>query len=81
MTDQLKLITLALAIADSTAMSDIELFCPREQCSLNPGDTWYNTAGTTDEYDRECVDMAVRYLDLKGELEHHPKDAKLVRKR
>lgn len=81
MTDQQELITLAVQIADASAMSDIQMFCAHEQSSLDPLDAWWNTGALLDDIDEEYVVRAVRYLDLKGELEHHPANAKLVRKR
>jgi hypothetical protein len=81
MTVQDELATLAVEIADATAMSDIELFCPEEWLGLNEFDLWYNTGAVATEGGEEAVDRAVRYLDLKGDLEHHPRNVKMVRKR
>jgi hypothetical protein len=81
MTKQEEILGLAVEIADATAMSDIEMF---SRCWIKLGfDTgaWYDTADVLDETTQEYVRVAVRYLDLKGELEHHPTEVTWVRRK
>jgi hypothetical protein len=79
--DKERLVRLALQIADSTAMSDIESFtAPEEKQGKHQG-CWYNTAIRLPPFLRGAVDRAVEYLDLKGQLEHYPGRPALVRKK
>jgi hypothetical protein len=54
------------ALAYSAARSDIECCCTRAAA-----DRWYdpNSAGNEE---RESVDIAIRYLDLRGLIERSP---------
>lgn len=66
---------LAQQIADSTAKSDIEIYC---ECVLLDNHQWYDTVRTPSD-DVEWVDQARRYLDLRGLLIRHPQHPHLVR--
>jgi hypothetical protein len=70
-----ELLHLQQTIADSAARSDIECMCIRETIA---GEDWYTT-DSCDAGDREDLLIAVRYLALRGLLEKHPSNSRMVR--
>lgn len=64
--------TLAFSIADEAAQMDLDSCCVGS-------DEWSDTTKVDDEDERECVAKSVRYLDLRGKLQHHPEHGELVK--
>lgn len=81
-----ELVQLAMDIADYSARFDIDYACT--VVMMNDGE-WIDTAEPAPDVasmpadDREILLMqvlrAMRYLDLRGHLEHHPLFPKLIR--
>jgi len=69
---------LATEIADDAARCEIESYCGVE--TLGTRD-WYDTLAVTPEGAEieGGVDKALRYLDLRGHVQHHPVQTHLVR--
>lgn len=67
---------LATELADDVARSDIESFCRREEAE---GHDWYDTDRPDVQPEDGCVAKAVRYLDLRHRVTHHPRYPHLVR--
>lgn len=67
-------IRLAVEIADSTARADVECYCVPH--ALKPT-AWYDTK-KVDAEDRQCVDEALLYLDLRGLIERAPNAPHIV---
>ncbi|MGO1073193.1 hypothetical protein [Lysobacter sp. CA199] len=67
---------LAIQIADSAARSDIEVNCG---FVTDPaGVTWYDTDHAFFECDRALIDVALRYLQVRGVVRCHPVHANRV---
>ncbi len=65
MTDQ-TVTDLAIEIADSTAMSDIELACPTVGGDAKVG--WLYDVSNPEEIDAPFIAQGLRYLDARGIL-------------
>ena len=63
-----EMLSLQASLAYSAARSDVETQCA--WAGDAPG-RWYDTTNVLDG-DRETVDTAMRYLDLRGLIERHP---------
>lgn len=66
----------AIEIADSCARADIESFCAHVDDVLTG--LWWNTNDTGPE-EKEMVAVALRYVEARGLIEHHPQRPELVR--
>ena len=81
-TEQDELTRLAFEIADEAAVSDIEVLCRSEFHFGEHYGLWYDIAqGPFDDLKYCAIYRAVRYLELRGELECHPDNPNVVRKR
>lgn len=67
---------LATALADDVARSDIESFCVSADAE---GEEWFDTHRPDVDFESGCVAKAVRYLDLRHRVIHHPQQPHLVR--
>ena len=76
---QAELDRLAHKIALSAVQSDIESFCVPERWSGKHFGTWYSPAIDAEEVEREIIDNAIRYAELKGILQRNPEKPSLVR--
>lgn len=66
-------------IAYEAARSDIESWCSAQQHSGLNGGVWYDVANFAYPEQRDWIEKAVRYLDLRGLLKRHPLHRELVR--
>jgi len=62
---------MAYELADEIAISDIEVYCLRDQ---EPDGYWYDTRTPHDDDSRDMVQRAVTYLDARNRLRRHPVD-------
>jgi hypothetical protein len=67
---------LATELADDVARSDIESYCAIEHADKHD---WYDTHHSDPATDSDAVAKAVRYLDLRNRVTHHPQQPHLVR--
>ena len=70
---------LATAIADDAARADIECWCTYQRMGMH---TWYDSTSVCPEHAseyREGIDIAVRYLRLRGRVVEHPTQPHLLR--
>lgn len=67
---------LATELADDVSRSDIESFCVRTE--LDDVD-WFDTHRPDVDFESGCVAKALRYLDLRNRVIHHPQQPHLVR--
>lgn len=66
------ILRLERSLAYSAARSDIECYCqPPAGTSPLALNCWYDPRSAS-AGDRECVAIAIRYLDARGLLERHP---------
>ena len=63
--------TLAYEIADEAARINLESFCVGRL-------EWLDVKEVDGNEERECVDRAVQYLELRGELRRHLSTPELV---
>jgi len=73
---QTDLYELALQFADETAISDIEMNCLRNRD--DSGRYWYDTRSAMDD-DREWVNRALVYLELRELIERHQETPDVIR--
>lgn len=67
---------LATELADDVARSDIESYCAVEHSDKHD---WYDTHHSDPATNNDAVAKAVRYLDLRNRVIHHPQQPHLVR--
>lgn len=67
---------LAYEIADDAARIEIESLCVGRPAF---GPEWLDIANVDGSEETECVDRAVRYLECRGRLKHHPDNPELVK--
>lgn len=63
---------LAYYIADEAARSDIELY------TVEVGDHWFDTNQVRYGLERQFIDRAMQYLELRGSMRRHPDQPHLV---
>ena len=67
------------SIAESTARSDIEVYCHVESCNARPPWNWlYNLDKVSPAEAADTVAAAARYLELRGILRRDPANPNLV---
>ena len=75
--DKHELQQLAIEIADSTAMSDLESFCTTVEIANGNDDGtlgrwWSVESDIEEEWQRDAIRRASRYLEIQGKIERCP---------
>lgn len=73
--------TLAHELAYSTARADIECYCASQSADGTMAARWWDTEDIPNQPPETVADiqLAVRYLDLRGKLVRHPEHPEWVR--